>query len=319
MQIAGPHIANLFDYASYQGVEEQSLRKNLKEKDLDVCNPHNSVSESEFMAVFETLVHKKDNPHFGLYYGCYLNIKALGFIYELSINASSIEQAVLLLDQYLKTTFPLVTLTAIKTEGVYSLQLDCAIEDKVLKNHLIDTVYCFVYRELKLMLSNDFLPNLVLPYTDVSEYSILLDAEVKSGETHLIQLESKVLDSEINKKRVKEVELLLPQFMKMLTTNSYSGFSLQMRNMILNMCNPELPTFAQVSNQFSLSDRTIQRKLTREGQSFRRISDEIKKELSYYLAQGKQIKTQDIAYMLGYSEPSAYLHAVKRWEAEVEV
>ena len=48
-------------------------------------------------------------------------------------------------------------------------------------------------------------------------------------------------------------------------------------------------------------------------------SDDVKRELSYYLANGKLIKTQDIAYILGYSEPSAYLHAVKRWETRVGV
>lgn len=84
--------------------------------------------------------------------------------------------------------------------------------------------------------------------------------------------------------------------------------------MTLNMCKPEIPTFVEVSKQFPLSVRTIQRKLTTEGFSFRKISDDIKRELSTYLSIGKQMKTQDIAYLLGYSESSAYLHAVNRWE-----
>jgi AraC-like DNA-binding protein len=315
MKISAPHIANLFYYGSYQGISELELRKNLEVNNLDVCVPQNTVEKSEFLDVFKTLVEKTSNTHFGLYYGCYLNIKALGFIVELSLNASSIEQAVFFLQGYLKTTFPIVSLSAKENNVIYELKLECFIEDATLKNHLLDTVFCFIYRELKLMLSNEFLPKLQLPYLDLAEYSKLLNSEITTGKTHLIQINSEVLSSEINKKRVKEIELLLPQFIKMFDNENYNTFSLQMRNMILNMCSPEIPTFEQVSKQFPLSDRTIQRKLTEEGQSFRKISDDVKRELSYYLAKGKQIKTQDIAYILGYSEPSAYLHAVKRWDA----
>jgi len=321
MKISAPHIANLFDYASYQGISESSLRQYLAKQGLDVCNQQNTVSETEFLNVFETLVNKSNNSYFGLYYGCYLNIKALGFIVELSLNASSIEQAVFLLKEYLVATFPLVSLSEKKENHSYSLQLDCPLEDVRLKNHLLDTVFCFIYRELKLMLSDELFPMLQLPCSNTKEYSKLLNSNVYKGDMHSIVFNNRVLKTEMNKKRVKEIEYLLPKFMMMLDKkkSGYMGFSRQMRNMILNMCCPELPAFAQVSNQFPLSDRTIQRKLTEEGLSFRKIADDIKKELSYYLAKGKFIKTQDIAYILGYSEPSAYLHAVKRWETGIKI
>ena len=315
MRISAPHIANLFDYAAYQGVSEPLLRSSLKENNLDVCNPQNTVSKSEFLVVFKTLMDKTNNSHFGLYYGCYLNIKALGFIAELSLKASSIEQAVFFLQEYLKMTFPLISLSTIKHKASHSLQLNCSLENGTLKKHLLDTVFCFIYRELKLMLGEEYLPKLQLPYDNVDEYSKLLNSKVKIGKTHLIQLENEVLKSKINKKRIKEIGVLLPQFVIMLDNKNanYKGFSLQMRNMILNMCCPEVPVFEQVSRQFPLSDRAIQRKLTEEGTSFRVIADNIKRELSNYLTKGKQIATQDIAYILGYSESSAYLHAVKRW------
>jgi len=66
--------------------------------------------------------------------------------------------------------------------------------------------------------------------------------------------------------------------------------------MILSMCNPALPTFDQVAKQFPLSNRTIQRKLTTEGLSFRRITGDIKKELSNYLIKRQSIQTQDIRW-----------------------
>ena len=319
MKIAAPHIANLFDYASYQGIDEAVLRPLLVDQDLDVCSVENSVKDTELLSVIQVLSDKVNTPYFGLYYGCYLNLKALGLIADISLNAASIEQAVLLLQAYLEATFPIVTISTKKDGANYTLNLDCSVDNSELRKHLLDTTICFMYRELKLMLTDEFIPALRLPYNDREAYNTLLNASIETGPGHQIVLDISVLKTELNKKKVKEIEHLLPQFMLMLNTEDigYSTFSLQVKNMILNMCSPEVPTFEQVSKQFPLSDRSIQRKLTGEGQSFRKIADDIKRELSGYLAKGKLIKTQDIAYILGYSDPSAYLHAVKRWEMNV--
>ncbi|WP_339840894.1 AraC family transcriptional regulator ligand-binding domain-containing protein [uncultured Maribacter sp.] len=317
MKILAPHIANLFFYGACQGIDELTLRQHLFDDQLNVCDSNNWVSDKEYLEVLGVLVNKVNNQYFGLYYGSYLNIKALGLIAEISLNASSLEQAIILLQKYLDSTFPFVSLILERNSEHCILRLKCTLEDKLLKNHILDTVFYFIYRELKLMLADEYYPTLQLPYSNVDEYTKLLNATIIKGNSHSIILSNKVLDIEINRKRINEIEYLLPKFLIMLDKkkDGYKSFSLQVRNMILNMCCPELPVFQQLSKQFALSDRTIQRKLTKEGQSFREISDEIKRELSNYLIKGKRIKTQDIAYILGYSEPSAYLHAVKRWDS----
>jgi len=317
MKILAPHIANLFFYGNCQGIDESTLRRFLIDDQLDVCNSNNWVNDSEYLEVLSVLVNKVNNQYFGLYYGSYLNIKALGLIADISLNASNLEQAVVLLQRYLDSTFPFVSLILERNSEHFILRLECIVEDKVLKNHILDIVLCFIYRELRIMLVEKYFPTIQLPYSNVDEYTKFLNTIIIKGNSHSLVLSNDVLGIEINKKRVKEIAILLPKFLIMLVKKNrdYKSFSLQVRNMILNMCSPELPSFDQVSKQFPLSDRTIQRKLTDEGQSFRKISDDIKRELSYYLAKGKQIKTQDIACILGYSEPSAYLHAVKRWDA----
>ncbi len=84
------------------------------------------------------------------------------------------------------------------------------------------------------------------------------------------------------------------------------------------MCNPEIPNLNQVQKQFACSERTFQRRLTAEGTSFRKIVNEIKEELSDYLSNERHLKTKDIAYILGYSESSAYLHALKGWKMNLK-
>lgn len=318
MKIQALYVANLFEYASYKGVTEEMLRNYLIEKNIDVCNQNNTVTENEYLSVFEALQKATSDENFGIHYGCYLNIKALGFIVQLSINASSIEQAVFILQNYLQNTFPLVSLEAEINKGKYILSLSSEIKNLKLKNKVLDFVFCFIYRELKLMLSNDLIPDIEVPNSNTSEFSNFLKTEIKKGRVYIFVFEATVLNAEINKKKVKEIEILLPKYLQMLDKqkSGYKAFSIQVRKMILNMCCPELPTFEQLATHFPLSYRTIQRKLTEEGLSFRKITDDIKYELSKYLSKGHKMKTKDIASLLGYSEASAYLHAVKKWETE---
>ncbi len=316
MKIQAQYIANLFEYAAYKGVSEEMLRNHLVKKNIDVCNQNNTVTETEYLLIFEAFLKATTDKDFGIHYGCYLNMKALGFIVQLSLNASSIEQAVFMLQNYLLNTFPLVTIEAEEQKGKYFLSLSSKIEDTKLKKQVLDFVFCFILRELKLMLSSDLILDLEVPNSNNAEFAKFLTVDIKKGKKHRFIFEAAVLNTEINKKKMKEIEILLPQFLRMLDKKKtgYKAFSILVRNMVLNMCCPELPTFEQVANHFPLSNRTIQRKLNEDGLSFRKITDDIKKELSSYLSKGHKIKTQDIAYLLGYSEASAYLHAVKKWK-----
>lgn len=315
MKVFAPYLGSLLDYAAYQNLDSETLRNVLVNPDLDTDNPNEMVDAKDYLAVFNHIVETTDNEYCGLNFGCYLNLGALGLVLEISLNTSSIEQGVLILQNFLDKKFPLVSASVIKDSQQYILELDSSIEDVQLKRHFLDMVLSIIYRELKLMLPHPFIPKIRLPFADDEPYSNALNAEVTHHSHNQIVLPLEIVNTEINKNKVREIELLLPKFMTMLNESGEAGkaFSYQVRNMILNMCSPEIPNFEQVQKQFPYSHRTIQRKLTNESMSFRAIVNNIKQELSNYLINEKHLKTKDVAFILGYSESSAYLHAIKSW------
>ena len=61
-----------------------------------------------------------------------------------------------------------------------------------------------------------------------------------------------------------------------------------------------------------MSRSTLQRKLSRSGTGFKALLEETRQKLCrVYLEQ--QFRITQIAYLLGYSEPSTFHHAFKRW------
>ncbi len=315
MKIYAPYLLNLLDYARYQQVKSTDLNKVLTHHNINIENLGEVISAKVYIDVFARIIEITKNDYTGLYFGNYLNMGALGLVKEISLHTSSIEQGVLILQNFLDTKFPLAFVKTIEDTENYILQLDSPIEETRLKKHILDMVMSIIYRELKLMLPSTFHPIIRLPYISNIPYDDILENTVVKHSTYQIVLPSEVLSVEINQSSVKKIELLLPKFIAMLgeDQSNYGKFSFQVRNMILNMCSPEIPNFEQVLQHFPYSKRTMQRKLMNEGKSYRSILNSIKQELSNYLIKEKHLRTMDVAFILGYSESSAYLHAVKSW------
>jgi AraC-like DNA-binding protein len=68
-----------------------------------------------------------------------------------------------------------------------------------------------------------------------------------------------------------------------------------------------------VAEHLYLSVRTLQRRLKEEQKSFRELLDEARKKKAHNYLVRKNISLGEIAFMLGFSEPSAFNQAAKRW------
>jgi AraC-like DNA-binding protein len=62
-----------------------------------------------------------------------------------------------------------------------------------------------------------------------------------------------------------------------------------------------------------MSARTLQRRLAGEGLSFDGVLDELRRELALRHLADRRVAIAEVAYLLGFSEPSAFHRAFKRW------
>ena len=70
-----------------------------------------------------------------------------------------------------------------------------------------------------------------------------------------------------------------------------------------------------VAQALCLSQRTLQRRLQEEGTSFQQLLDDTRRELVVqYLAQ-PNLTLLEIAYLLGFADPSNFFRAFRRWFA----
>jgi len=73
------------------------------------------------------------------------------------------------------------------------------------------------------------------------------------------------------------------------------------------------PTQASVAKLCGMSERTLQRRLQEEATTFAQLLDEVRHALARMYLTDSQLAVFEVAFLLGYSEPSAFNRAFRRW------
>jgi AraC-like DNA-binding protein len=68
-----------------------------------------------------------------------------------------------------------------------------------------------------------------------------------------------------------------------------------------------------VASQLGLSRQTLFRRLRAEGATFEVVLDELRHKMAVHHLSGKKLSVKETAYLVGFSEPSAFSRAFKRW------
>lgn len=76
------------------------------------------------------------------------------------------------------------------------------------------------------------------------------------------------------------------------------------------------PDVDYVAEKLGMSTRTLRRRLKGEGSSYRELLDEIRYGLAREYLSESELPLEEIAGLLGYTEPGNFSHAFRRWSGE---
>ena len=68
-----------------------------------------------------------------------------------------------------------------------------------------------------------------------------------------------------------------------------------------------------IAAELGMSRQTLFRKLRAEGVTFVGVLDELRRTLALHYLSGKKVSVNETAYLVGFSDPSAFSRAFKRW------
>jgi AraC-like DNA-binding protein len=85
---------------------------------------------------------------------------------------------------------------------------------------------------------------------------------------------------------------------------------------LVDLLKGEEPTLPTVADRLAMGVRTLQLHLKAEGVSYQQLLDEVRRELAVRHLREPHLSTTDIAYLLGFAEPSVFVRSFKRWTGQ---
>jgi AraC-like DNA-binding protein len=87
----------------------------------------------------------------------------------------------------------------------------------------------------------------------------------------------------------------------------------QIRAMLGQDFTQEFPEFEEVADKLGLTPQTLRRRLKEENSSYQGIKDQVRRDAAIYYLTRPQLGIAEIAHMMGFSEPSTFHRAFKKW------
>ncbi len=83
--------------------------------------------------------------------------------------------------------------------------------------------------------------------------------------------------------------------------------------LLIPILHTEEPSMERIAEKLGLGDRTLYRQLKAEGTTFEKLLDELRHKMALHYLDGKKVSVNETAYLVGFSEPSAFSRAFRRW------
>ena len=114
---------------------------------------------------------------------------------------------------------------------------------------------------------------------------------------------------ELQPSLIRLVQSLMPQSPEPSMTD-------QVRALLLDELPRGMTTRQEAASKLGISARTLTRRLGEEDSSFRDLLTEVRKDLACAWLRDDALPVHEVAYLLGYSEPSTFHRSFRRWTGQ---
>jgi AraC-like DNA-binding protein len=309
MKIAAIHLSNYIEYAQVRGIPVNELKKLIKSLPPDLSNETAQIDVKDFYRVLEFINSELEDEDWGIKAGNFLAMRLLGLIYRISLHTKTIEEALHYLQSYLNATLPLITAQTDILKNLVTITLNIENNAEVVNRVILENTLTIIAREITIMSNGEVPIRLGTPF-----YKSFYPDGWQQDSAFTIYFQPGILKAALRPGNQWHLDVLIPGFLKLIEQlKPGEGFSKKVKVTMLSMSDPQLPDIQSISNALCLTPRTLQRRLGEENITFRKLSEELKKQVCTHLLQHESYTVSALSHVLGYSEPASFLHAFKKW------
>lgn len=315
-------IQSLLIYCISSGVEiEKLLADSSISKKIVANNYQGEISADQLEKLWKNAANFSRDSLIGFHFGTSMQLAALNIVGSIIQSSNTVKDALQIASSFVHLLTDLYTMridagASTTLISFTSLQDDDRYPET--KRHLGDFLLTFTLYELKGLILQNLKPiKLGLPTFKnefESQYSKVFMCPVYKADDYIIELPNDHLKMPIISANYELQSLLLNQAGELLNPSNLDGnFSKRIFNFLISNSYLYSLSVDSVANTFNMSVRKLQRQLKDEGISYIQIVEEVRKTLAIQYIMNSSSSIKEISFTLGYSEPSAFVRAFKKW------
>lgn len=324
----------LYELAIEKGADPELLLVNTGIRESVLRNPEANLNYEQFIELVNNAIKLTNEPALGLYYGTRLKFTTHGAMGQASISSDNVSEAIAAIIKYYRTRFAFIEMSFFIDGDEAVIQLDDNLALGSLKSFLVEALFISIMDVSKFL----FGPTLVqtgrclVSYPTpsyVNQYFGFFVGPESSGDDIPAQRLTDMItfNTPFNQIRFDKQHLMLPMVLantvarrlaeqeceeQLKAVDDTDSIVSKVTHLLQN--DPEtIASMECVADSLHMTTRTLRRQLQAFGTSFQDLLAEIRKKRALDLLQNTDKPVDEIAYELGYSDPSNFGRAFRKW------
>ncbi len=309
----------LLKYGQDHGIDQADLMQTAGISENDIRDPDSRIPLIKTWNLWRVLIDRTSDPMLGLHVGRSVKLRDVGLVGYAAFYSRTLRDALNRLARYSRI-FSEATQFDLKHDHQRGwITFDNGPRFVELR-HPVDGALALIVSAIRDLTHTSVTPVEVrLPYprpADPYELERFVRAPVQYDSSKgRVVLERKVLDLPVvssDETLTKYLETLADDVLSQLAARS--SFVDDVRRTVWAELTSGPPTLKDTATLLGVSVRTLQRRLSDEGTSYAEVLETIRREMALKLLRDKSLAVYEVAFLLGYSEPSTFYRAFRRWQ-----
>ncbi|MBK1888247.1 MULTISPECIES: AraC family transcriptional regulator [Marinobacter] len=308
----------MINFAASLGVDKDACLQGTGITDEALMDGEALIARDQEMRLIENLILAlPDTPALGLKLGMQYNVATFG-IWGFALSTSrTLRDAAKTAIRYLPLSTAYCRLYSFDEDGFFGIGLDPASIPPHVRQFLLERDLATgvnLVRELSLSglaISKAEFEGLEPAYSGFIEEVLGVNPAYNS-QRNAIMVAGLAADKPLPTFNARLVRMLNDQCRLQLEQRQTSGLSGLVRQQILGPLGL-VATLDEVASALAMSSRSLRRKLEQEGTSFRALVDEERRQTATQILSGSDMKLDELAIHLGYTDTASFTRAFRRW------
>ena len=308
-------LTDFIEYARQKGANIRFLEEEFSSLKGDTYVDYNTI-----VNVINELGRELQDEYLGLHLGEQITLKATASVDRIMQNSETLEKSFSNAVDYSKLISDALECSLVQSDGYYTVVFEENPNWRVLqayaRRQILDLTALCCLKSLITYTKRTYYPVQINFHTSrpksLTEYYRLFNTRLKFNQPRT----EIIFSRQIFEKHSKPVELGLIESLKEKVADEISNLDTEneiiyhIKKCILRH-KPQRISVALAASELNLSSRTLQRRLKRLNTHYKAIEHELQLNLSKTYLKERRMSVEEISYLLGFSESSAFIRFFK--------